>query len=180
MSMENSKDQSSLTTNQINVRKATRLDYPALREVARISRKKAFAHFMDDSDIDIEIEKYYSDKVMDDILANPSNTILVAEKAGELVGYICVLPQDRKGRPRLLQFYVHPESQRQGVGRLLFEYGCSFLKEAGKQEVFISTVRANNIGLAFFAKQGCQLIYNYESIWAGESHEVTIFHRNLS
>ena len=180
MSNVDSNDQSNLkTASQINVRKATRADYPALREVARISRKKAFAHFMDDNEIEAEIEQYYNDKVMDDILANPSNRIFVAEKAGKLLGYICVLPQDRKGRPRLLQFYVHPDAQRQGVGTLLFERGCAYLKESGKEEVFISTVRANNIGLAFFAKQGCQLIYDYESIWSGVSHDVTIFHRDL-
>jgi GNAT superfamily N-acetyltransferase len=179
VTLENSNDQSSLTTNQINVRKATRPDYPALREVARLSRKKAFAHFMDDNEIAAEIEKYYSDNIMDEILASPSNAIFVAERAGNLLGYICVLPEDRKGRPRLLQFYVHPEAQRQGVGSLLFEYGCTFLKDAGKDEVFITTVRANNIGFAFFTKNGCQLIYNYESIWSGVSHEVTVFHRNL-
>jgi GNAT superfamily N-acetyltransferase len=116
---------------------------------------------------------------MDKILADPANAIFVAERDGKLLGYICVLPVDRKGRPRLLQFYVHPAAQRQGVGGILFQRGCAFLKKAGKKEVFITTVRANNIGLAFFAKQGCRLIYNYESIWDGVSHEVTVFHRRL-
>lgn len=179
MSLENSNDQLVQTPDQLNVRKATRTDYPALREIARLSREKAFAHFMDADDIAAEIEKYYNDNVMDQILANPANAIFVAERAGNLLGYICVLPADRKGRPRLLQFYVHPEAQRQGVGSILFQRGCAFLKEGGQKEVFISTVRANNIGLAFFTKQGCRLIYNYESIWDGVSHEVTIFHRQL-
>ena len=180
MSLENPVDQSNLAGNsRLKVRKATRADYPALREIARISRKTAFAHFMDDDEIEAEIKLYYSDEVMDEILANPDNTIYVAEKGGELLGYICVLPEDRKGRPRLLQFYVHPHAYRQGVGSLLFEEGCNFLKEKGKDEVFISTVRANNIGLNFFAKQGCELIYSYESIWSGVSHEVTIFHKEL-
>jgi diamine N-acetyltransferase len=179
MSLENSVEQSSQTSGQLSVRKATQADYPALREIARLSREKAFAHFMDADEIEADIEKYYNDTVMDQILADPANAMFVAEKDGKLLGYICVLPVDRKGRPRLLQFYVHPEAQRQGVGGVLFQRGCAFLKEAGKEEVFITTVRANNIGLAFFDKQGCRLIYNYESIWDGVSHEVTVFHRRL-
>ncbi len=161
------------------VRKATPADFPAIREVTRQSRKAAFSHFMDDNEIEAEIELYYNDTVLGKILANPANAIFIAEGEGVMLGYICVLPQDRKGRPRLLQFYVRPDGQRQGVGSSLFDRGCAFLKEAGQTEMFMSTVRANEIGLAFFDKKGCRLIYNYNSTWDGNTHEVTVFHKLL-
>jgi GNAT superfamily N-acetyltransferase len=158
------------------VRKATKDDFPAIREVARMSRKSAFAHFMDDEEIAAEVEKYYSDEVLSGILANPDNAIFVAERGDTSLGFCSVLPQDRRGRPRLLQFFVRPEAQRQGVGELLFEHACLFLKEAGKDEMYISTLGANFIGRKFFEKKGCRLIYEFTSIWDGETHDIAVYH----
>lgn len=163
----------------LNLRKATVADFEGIREVARLSRKQAFAHFMDDDDIMSEVEKYYSDEVLSGIVNNPANAIFVAERGDKNLGFCSVLPKDRKGRPRLLQFYVRPETQRQGVGELLFERACSFLKEAGKSEIFVSTIGSNFIGRSFFDKKNCRLIYEYNSTWDGNTHEIAVYHKVL-
>jgi GNAT superfamily N-acetyltransferase len=163
----------------LNVRKATPADFEAVREVARLSRKAAFSHFMDDDDINAEVSQYYSDDVLNGILSNPANAIFVAERGDTILGYCSVLPKDRKGRPRLLQFYVRPDAQRQGVGELLFERACSFLKEAGQTEMYVSTIGTNMIGRSFFEKKGCKLLYDYNSTWDGNTHVITVYHKDL-
>ena len=163
----------------LNVRKATPADFEAVREVAWLSRKAAFAHFMDDDDITSEVQKYYSDEVLNGIYNNSANAIFVAERGETILGFCSVLPQDRKGRPRLLQFYVRPETQRQGVGELLYERACTFLKEAGQTEMFVSTIGTNIIGRSFFEKKGCKLIYDYNSTWDGNTHTIAVYHRDL-
>lgn len=161
------------------VRKATQADFEAIREVARESRKSAFSHFMDDDDIAAEVEKYYNDEVLSGILSNPANTIFVAERGDRIAGLCSVLPKDRRGRPRLLQFYVRPADQRQGVGELLFEKAGAFLKEAGQSEMYVSTIGANIIGRSFFSKKGCRLIYEYSSTWDGNTHDIAVYHKDL-
>ncbi len=161
------------------VRKASKADFEAIREVARMSRKSAFSHFMDDDDIASEVEKYYNDTVLSGIVDNPANAIFVAERGSNILGFCSVLPKDRKGRPRLLQFYVRPDAQRQGVGELLFESGRSLLKEAGMSEMFVSTMGANIIGRAFFEKKGCRLIYEFSSTWDGETYDIAVYHLAL-
>lgn len=163
----------------LNVRKATPADFSAIREVACLSRMSAFSHFMTNDEIEAEVEKYYNDDVLTGILSNSANAIFVAERGDTILGYCSVLPKDRKGRPRLLQFYVRPETQRQGVGELLFERACSFLRQAGQTEMFISTIGTNIIGRNFFSKKGCQLIYEYNSTWDGNTYEIAVYHLNL-
>ncbi len=163
----------------LNVRKAKPADFTAIREVASLSRMAAFAHFMDRDEIDAEVEKYYSDDVLNGITNNPANAIFVAERGNMMLGYCSVLPKDRKGRPRLLQFYVRPETQRQGVGELLFERACSFLREAGMSEMYVSTIGTNIIGRNFFQKKGCKLIYEYNSTWDGNTHEIAVYYLSL-
>jgi GNAT superfamily N-acetyltransferase len=163
----------------IYVRRATPADFDHIREVAFLSRKSAFGHFMDDDEIEAEVDKYYNDNVLHSILDNPDNAIFVAERGDKALGHCCVLPSDRKGRPRLLQFYVRPDQQRQGVGELLFEHACLFLRQAGKHDMFVSTVGANIIGRKFFEKKGCRLIYDYTSIWDGKAYEVAVYYLHL-
>jgi diamine N-acetyltransferase len=164
----------------LTVRKAEATDFPAIREVARDSRAVSFKHFMTDDEVEEEVETYYSDEVLHGILGNPANAIFVAERSNTLVGYCSVLPKDRRGRPRLLQFYVKSEAQRQGVGELLFERGRSFLKEAGCPEMYISTLGENIMGRKFFEKRGCRLLQEYESIWNGSSHLIAVYHLGLN
>jgi GNAT superfamily N-acetyltransferase len=163
----------------LTVRMATPTDFPAIREVARISRAVSFKHFMTEEEVEEEVETYYNDHVLNGILTNPANAIFVAEKGEGLVGYCSVLPKDRRGRPRLLQFYVRPEAQRQGVGELLFERARGFLKDAGCAEMFVSTLGENMMGRKFFEKRGCKLLQEYESIWNGSSHLIAVYHLGL-
>lgn len=170
--------QESASTEQddfITLRRATPADFNAIREVATLSRLSSFKHFMTEEEVEDEVTQYYSDSVLNGILNNPANSIFLAERGGKLLGYCSVLPKDRRGRARLLQFYVRPETQRQGVGELLFERACSFLREAGTKEMYISTIGENTIGRRFYEKKGAQFIQEYDSIWDGKTHTIIVY-----
>ncbi|HEY8456283.1 MAG TPA: GNAT family N-acetyltransferase [Actinopolymorphaceae bacterium] len=64
----------------------------------------------------------------DELLRDPRWTILVADEGGRLIGYAALQdygPHLRTGNlhrlARLHDLYVHPDSRRQGVGRVLME-----------------------------------------------------------
>jgi len=159
----------------ITLRKATPQDFDAIREVATLSRESTFGHFMTDEEIEDEVALYYSDEVLHEIMDNHDNAIYVAERGNHILGFCAVLPKDRHGRPRLLQFYVRPDAQRQGVGELLFERARSHLHEAGVTEMFVSTIAENGIGRSFYSKKGLELVEEYDSIWDGKVHTIIVY-----
>jgi ribosomal protein S18 acetylase RimI-like enzyme len=159
----------------LTLRKATEADFPSIREDALLAREVSYAYFMTPEDIQADIEHYYNDAVLGSILANPANAIYVAQRGQRIVGHLCVLPKDRHGHSRILQFYVRPECQRQGVGELLFERACNHLREAGSTQFLIGTVVQNNYGRAFFEKKGLEQIEEYDSVWDGKTSTVALY-----
>lgn len=163
----------------ITLRTATASDFPAIREDALLSRQASYSYFMTNEEIEDEVKHYYSDEVLNSILANSHNAIYVAERASKIVGHLCVLPMDRHGHPRILHFFVRPECQRQGVGELLFERACNHLKEYGATELIVGTVAENTYGRSFFEKKGLTLVEYYDSVWDGKTHTVALYRMAL-
>ncbi|MEI6044221.1 MAG: GNAT family N-acetyltransferase [Chloroflexota bacterium] len=163
----------------LNVRKATEKDFPAIREVATLSRLASWGHFMTKEQIEEEVEHYYNDDILTAIIDNHSNATYVAERGGKILGYCSAIPKDRRGRPRLLQFYVRPDTQRQGVGELLFERAVNHLRAAGVTELLVSTIAENTSGRSFFEKKGLSLIQMYDSTWEGITHTIAVYHTSL-
>lgn len=157
------------------LRKATPADFPGIREVARISRLDALSHFMTAEEVEEEVEQYYNDGVLNGILDNPANAIFVAEVGSQMVGHCSVLPRDRRSRPRLLQFYVRPATQRHGVGEMLFEAARNHLKQAGSSEMYVSTLGDNKVGRSFLEKNGCRLLQVYDQTWNGKTHSIAFY-----
>jgi GNAT superfamily N-acetyltransferase len=164
---------------EIHLRKATAADFHSIREVARLSRLGALSHFMTEEEVEAEVEQYYNDDVLNGVLANPANAIYVVEKGPLMIGHGSVLPEDRRGRPRLLQFYVRPGFQRHGVGQMLFDRAKDHLREAGAKEMYISTLGDNEVGRAFLEKHDCRLLQVYDKIWNGETHSVAFYYLPL-
>jgi ribosomal protein S18 acetylase RimI-like enzyme len=163
----------------LNLRSVTPADYQAIREVATLSRRASLGHFMTEEEIAEEVDHYYRDEVLNGIISNPANAMYVAERGDKILGYCSALPKDRRGRPRILQFYVRPDAQRNGVGELLFERSRNHLKEAGVKEMVVSTLAENTIGRSFFEKMGLSLVQMYESSWDGTTHTIAVYHMSL-
>jgi ribosomal protein S18 acetylase RimI-like enzyme len=159
----------------ISLRKATAADFPAIREDAQLARQASYSYFMTPEDIQSDIQHYYNDEVLNSILANPANAIYVAQRGQKIVGHLCVLPKDRHGHSRILQFFVRPECQRKGVGELLFEHACTHLREAGSTQFLVGTVIQNNYGRSFFKKKGLEQIEEYDSVWDGKTSTVALY-----
>lgn len=163
----------------INLRKARPADFNGIREVATISRRASLGHYMTEEEIADEVDVYYRDDVLNGILNNPANGIYVVERGNKILGYCSALPKDRRGRPRLLQFYVRPDAQRQGVGELLFERARNHLREAGVDDMFVSIIAENTSGRAFFDKKGLTLVQMYDSTWDGKTHTIAVYHTKI-
>ncbi len=75
-------------------------------------------------------------------LETPAGFGLVAERDGELVGY--VLGRIAAGEGEILNLAVAPTARRAGVGRALLDAALDLLVRRGGREVFLE-VRASNL-----------------------------------
>ena len=87
-------------------------------------------------------------------------TVMVAEQAGEVIGYIyaAVEPRDwmslRDEAGALHDIVVDPQHRGVGVGRLLLDAALEFLKSRGMPRVVLETAEQNDVAQRLFAKAG--------------------------
>jgi ribosomal protein S18 acetylase RimI-like enzyme len=96
---------------------------------------------------------------------NP-NTCFVAEEDGKIVGGILAGHDGRRGY--IYHAFVHPDFQRQGIGKLLADSACEALKAEGITKAGMLVFGTNEQGNAFWESQGWQtrpdLVYRNKTL----------------
>ncbi|MEL7625608.1 MAG: GNAT family N-acetyltransferase [Anaerolineaceae bacterium] len=96
---------------------------------------------------------------------NP-NTCFVAENDGQIVGGILAGHDGRRGY--IYHALVHPDFQRQGIGKLLADAACDALKAEGITKAGMLVFATNEQGNAFWESQGWQtrpdLVYRNKTL----------------
>lgn len=99
----------------------------------------------------------WSRESFDDIIANPDWHVLIAEAAGGIVGYSCILVS--AGEIHLANIAVVPEWRRKSVASRLLERILEFAT-AQKCAMILLEVRVSNQGArAFYEKEGFTNLY---------------------
>lgn len=97
--------------------------------------------------------------------AAPPKALWVAERNGQIVGSIFVLPSDgRPGTAQLRMLYVEPEARGLGLGRMLVEQVVSFSRENGYQRVRLWTQSVLESARKIYAAAG------FEKVEEGAHH----------
>jgi ribosomal protein S18 acetylase RimI-like enzyme len=97
-----------------------------------------------------------------EILTNPRKALLVAERAGEIVGLVLVTiktnPDDPIFQPRrygyIDEIAVAEQVRGQGIGRLLMKEAHTWAFEQGASEVELHVWEANQPAIVFYERLG--------------------------
>jgi ribosomal protein S18 acetylase RimI-like enzyme len=120
-------------SHSVHIRPAQPGDAAALAELARETYVAAFGHSMSEADLAAHLGRNLSDASLARIVAE--DTVLVAELAGRLVGYVqfgAAAPDYGHGAAaELRRLYVHADSQGSGVGTRLMRAALRALEGAG-------------------------------------------------
>lgn len=94
-------------------------------------------------------------------LAHDANYLIVAERGGELAGFVLAYRLDRLDRDAgqlfLYEVGVAPEHRRCGVGTRLMEYVRGLVAEESLMEAFVLTERDNDAALGLYRRAGGQV-----------------------
>jgi ribosomal protein S18 acetylase RimI-like enzyme len=81
----------------------------------------------------------------DDVTADPAG-VFVAERGGEVVGYVSTRSDREAGRGRIPNLAVAAEARNLGLGRQLIEHALDHFRAAGLTYAVIETMAHNAVG----------------------------------
>jgi ribosomal-protein-alanine N-acetyltransferase len=100
----------------------------------------------------------YSESEMRYFLSMPSAIALVAERTGNIQGFIIAdtfrQPRTSRAMGRIITIDVDPQAQHSGLGTLLLTKAEESLAEAGCNSVLLEVAVDNDTALRFYKKHG--------------------------
>ncbi|MGA3093917.1 MAG: GNAT family N-acetyltransferase [Dehalococcoidales bacterium] len=146
-------------TPKINIRRATKTDYPALIEIIAELEKQHV-----DGVPQVFREESYEEKVhdLDSIFAEPRDVLLVTERDSAILGYIhlSIIEAEKLGmlKPRryvkIRDLAVAGKYQKSGVGSALMQVAERWASERGIDTIELNVWEFNRGVFAFYQKLG--------------------------
>ncbi|MBB6453157.1 ribosomal protein S18 acetylase RimI-like enzyme [Salirhabdus euzebyi] len=86
------------------------------------------------------------------------NTSFVAEKNGEIIGFLIGFLSQTNSREAYIHFVgVHPEFRQHNIGKKLYQHFFTIVKENGRNVVRAVTSPVNKTSIAFHTKMGFEI-----------------------
>lgn len=146
---------------EIDVRKAVDSDRTDIIAINRVAWENAYQHIYTDEEIaDLFAERITQGGTWTTRRRSQLETF-VAEigASGAVIGFVGTTLLKRAGEGEITHLYVHPDYQRQGVGRLLWDTGVAFLKSKNCKMIWV-WVLEKAPAYRFYLYQGCEVREN--------------------
>lgn len=147
--------------NEVRIRPYQASDLPALRDITVASFGGVSLDQLLESKLGRWTERSWkarkADQVDDDCAANPEG-VFVAEKEGEILGYISTRVDRHNERGRIPNMAVTDKARGQGLGRRLMEHALAYFRTQGMKIVQIETMTSNEVGQHLYPACGFEEI----------------------
>lgn len=138
----------------MNFRKWKEKDFAGVRNVLRLTWKKAYSPFIPQKDLDFYLDKTYSEEALTEIFKNSDYSCYVAEDKNNICGWLKLAVNKSENRFYLSSVYVLPKYQKQKIGEKFYEITCIEAVEKGFNEIFIGVMKQNERALNWYKKLG--------------------------
>ncbi|PSP75842.1 N-acetyltransferase [Halobacteriales archaeon QS_1_68_20] len=136
----------------MDLRQATRSDLDAIQRVAERSWTVDYPDFTSRESVTEGVHEWYSDARLEAEIDRGDAAVLVAERAGEIVGFTHAAWSGDEGD--VMRVYVDPDHRGQGVGSALLESAVATLFERDVAEVRAMVLADNDPGNEFYRSHG--------------------------
>ena len=142
----------------VSYRSATAADAEALAELGAQTFTDTFGHLYQPGDLELFLQNH-SPENWDKELNDPAFEVRVAERDGELVGYVKLGPPHLPFEPRgkaaeLRQLYVVEEMKGQGVADALIRWVIDRARDMRADYLYLSVFTDNHRARRFYEKYG--------------------------
>ncbi len=133
-----------------------------LKNIARLharSWQTAYKNVLSEDFLENEVERerlQYWKKKFDPAQRADNQWVLLAEKDGELLGFICVIGNENKDYGSLIDnLHVRPDTKGQGIGRQLLEKGLTHIRENFPDKgAYLWVFKNNQPAVNFYERAG--------------------------
>lgn len=126
----------------------------AIAALARVVWQAAYPAIITQAQIDYMLAQRYNAPRLLEELGRPDLWWDQAFVGGERIGFASTLLTAVPGEMKLDKLYVHPRSQRQGVGGALLAHVCARARRLGCETLILAVNKHNAPAIAAYAKHG--------------------------
>jgi len=134
------------------IRRGTPDDYVALGRLQTASWQTAYRGMLPDDYLENGLAADL-DRRWSRLRESPADVLLVAESAGQIVGFIYVLGQTP---PYVDNLHVDPLRKRQGIGEQLMRAAARELMSSGRNSMWLTVITTNLPALRFYEGLGAE------------------------
>lgn len=148
-------------THAISLRPATLADAALIASIHSTSWRATYRGLLPDAFLDGEVNgeraAYWEARLS--APGGERRSVLIAELAGEPIGFVCVEQQPESAWGVLLDnLHALPEHQGIGVGKLLMRAAKDWARAQGETQLYLYVLEGNTAAIGFYERQGWQFV----------------------
>ena len=140
-------------------RKAVSADAPQMAQLLALAWQKAYRGILSDALLDGRDAQAGTQRIRNGIETRAEFQYYVLEQENRIVGVSVVCPStdaDTSDAIAIQVFYIHPDFQRRGLGRILMRYTLAAIKDSSTQPIILWVLKENHNARAFYKAMGFQ------------------------
>lgn len=163
------------------IRSETEEDYLFVSEVKRQAWLQAYSHIFSEEAINNHFDnklKNHSKNTNDE---DDGCKRFVAIKNNKIVATMCIAPKlPDDNFVEILWLYVHPDCQRMGIGKKLYDFAKLLILDQNVKKIHIEALKENHIGCSFYTKTGGMIVSTRTKEMLGKTPELVTFEFDIS
>jgi ribosomal protein S18 acetylase RimI-like enzyme len=152
------------------IRAATDDDIEDIRRIAERSWELDYPDILTRETIEAGFDEWYAPEGIAAEVASARSLVLVADRDGEVVGFVHAARSASTDEGYILRLYVDPDHRRENVGHELLERACVDLTDQGVERINAMVLAENDPGNSFYERFGFELDDESETTIGGESY----------
>ena len=171
-----------LSTSSFSLRDATLADLDAIDDIHVRSRRATYRGQVSDHYLDVAMpaaSRADWERKLPQMLAG-DGCVLVAESAGEAIGFVCALAPDAAGSVYVNNLHALPDRKGLGVGTALLEAAMRWARAAGASSMHLKVLETNGAAIGFYESRGWRRTGRVDDAWAGEPIVALIYAMDLT
>lgn len=147
----------------VTIREATFADVEDILRIAEQGWNEAYSGILSQETIDTAMTEWYGADNTREIVEREDAVYFVAERNGEIIGYVSGGPSNKKNVANLGAIYVDPNHWGKGTGTALLETFEDYCRREDYDRIRFRVLSENDVGTSFYRKHGYNVIDEQET-----------------